>query len=588
MASVSTPGGRLAGVVRSLPKPLNGCAGASDPGGLVRMLHDVAMALESASVKAKLSGGKHSGKLSGGTHSGGTPSGRTVAKHPNAGGNPDTPLAGRAGREPSQELLEAIREHLGPRRFSLWFDEACRIVLEHEAVVIEGESRFNLDFVRRTLRGELEAAVATVCGPGTPVEFRLAESLPSVAPDVGTPAAAEEAPGAIPEGGSRQAPASRGPAKAKSRRAVSIDLAPQAPGAEVRRSTRPDGRLCRRRASLEAFVTGASNRMARAAAGMAVERPGEVSPLLVHGSSGVGKTHLLEGIATAFRERRPGLTTLMVSAEQFTTAFLQALHGGGLPAFRRSYRCVDVLLIDDLQFFIGKRATIVELHHTIDSLQRQGRQLVLAADREPAALAELGEEVAAVLEGGMTARIDTPDIEVRRGIVLGLAARRGLALDSAVVDYVAGHLTRNARELIGAINRLEASSHMLGMAVTPALAEEALADLVRASGRGVRLADIEQAICTAFGLEADSLKSSRRTRTVNHPRMLAMFLARKHTSAALAEIGSYFGRRSHSTVIAARKTVARWLDEQATVRFADASWTAEEALRRVEELLRAG
>jgi chromosomal replication initiator protein len=339
---------------------------------------------------------------------------------------------------------------------------------------------------------------------------------------------------------------------------------------------------------LESFVVGPSNRMAFAAVELAASRPGEMSPLVLHGPSGVGKTHLLEGICGLARRENPGQSTLFLSAEQFTTSFLQALHGSGLPGFRRTCRGVDLLVIDDLQFFVGKRATLMELQHTVDALHRQGKQMVFAADREIEALAELGPDLVTRLRGGMNARILPPDYDVRRGIVAAIASRRGLALPEEVVHYIASHMTRHARELAGAVNRLEATSHMLGLPITLEMAGEALSDLVRSSARSVRLADIERAVCSAFGIDSGSLKSARRGKTVNHPRMLAMFLARKHTASALAEIGSYFGRRSHSTVISAQKTVQDWVSSGSQILLAEATWDVEEAIRRVEDVLRAG
>jgi chromosomal replication initiator protein len=338
--------------------------------------------------------------------------------------------------------------------------------------------------------------------------------------------------------------------------------------------------------SLETFVSGPSNRMAVAAVELAATRPGEISPLVIHGASGVGKSHLLESLCGRFRELHPEATTVILSAEQFTTSFLQALHGSGLQGFRRACRGADVLVIDDLQFFVGKRATLMEVQQTVDALLREGRQVVFAADRDPASLDGLGSELIARLQGGIVTRIEPPDYDVRRGIVSSVAARRGLDLPDEVVHYVATHMTRHARELIGAVNRLEAASHMLGLPITAGVAAEALADLVRSSGRSVRLADVERAVCTAFGIEAGSLQSARRSRSASHPRMLAMFLARRHTSSALAEIGGYFGRRSHSTVISAQKTVDDWIARRARVLLADAEWDVEEAIRRVEEILR--
>ena len=340
--------------------------------------------------------------------------------------------------------------------------------------------------------------------------------------------------------------------------------------------------------SLDEFAVGSSNRMAYAAVELAASRLGEMSPVLLHGPSGVGKSHLLAGICHHARKVRPGLAVAMFSAEQFTTNFLQALHGSGLPGFRRSCRSVDLLAVDDLQFFVGKRATLLELQSTVDTLHRAGKQIIFASDRDVESLSGLGSELTGRLRGGMTAGIMPPDYEVRRGIVSGLAEKRQINLPINVIDFLANNVTRHARELIGGMNRLEAASHMLGTPVTLDLAREALADLVRSSARSLRLADIDQAVCAAFGISESDLKSTRRSRAVNQPRMLAMFLARKHTGAALADIGRHFGRRSHSTVVAAEKTVRKWMKSQSSIVLADATWDVEQAIRRVEDVLRAG
>jgi chromosomal replication initiator protein len=477
---------------------------------------------------------------------------------------------GSAADTRAPAIAHAIRERVGADRFAVWFGEAARISVTGPAdstapvvVTVAIGSGFSHDWLRKTFRADIEAAVEVVCGRQARIEWQ-AEECPANPP-------------ADPAPPSHRLSRERRPKK----RAENPPAAAAAPPSA--------GPVCRRLpAALESFVVGACNRMAFAAVELAVNRPGEMSPLFLHGPSGVGKTHLLEGFCGHVREQQPGVTSVFLSAEQFTTAFLQALHGSGLPGFRRSCRQADLLVIDDLQFFVGKRATLEEFQQTIDALLRNGRQMVLAADRDLDALEGLGPDLLVRLKGGMQARILPPDEDVRRGIVAGLAARRGLEMPSQVVDYVAAQITRHARELVGAVNRLEATSHMLGLPISLGMAEEALVDLVRSSRRGVRLADIERAVCTAFGIEAGSLQSAKRSRHVNHPRMLAMFLARKHTASALTDIGSYFGRRSHSTVITAQKTVSAWLARHESVQLADAAWDAEEAIRRVEDLLRVG
>jgi len=452
---------------------------------------------------------------------------------------------------PAERVRDALRGRIGPERFDVWFgDSAWRFESDADGprIVIRAGAGFTHEWLRRTFAADVEGVARGMCGADARVEWEASGT--AIAPLAASPPRIAAA---------GREPAPRSPA---GRRPVAVGL--------------------------EDFVAGPSNRMAVAAVEMVAARPGEISPLVIHGPSGVGKTHLLQAVCLRARERHPGIEAVCMSAEQFTTGFLQALHGGGLPGFRRTCRSAALLVVDDLQFFVGKRATIQELQQTVDALQRQGGQLVFGSDRDLDALGDLGSDLLTRLRGGMNARILPPDYEVRRGIVARLCAARSLAVPDDVVHHVATHMTRHARELVGAVNRLEATGHMLGVPVTLPLAEEALADLVRSSGRGVRLPDIERAVCRAFGITAGTLQSAGRSRAASHPRMLAMFLARRHTHAALTEIGGYFGRRSHSTVIAAQKTVAGWLAGRQQVVLAGAAWDAEEAVRRVEDLLRAG
>ncbi len=489
-----------------------------------------------------------------------------------------------------ERIKEVLSTKLGQERFSVWFGGNFEI---HVSEATSKEKCFRVsvfydpnypgDWLRKTFNGDvvdcatriLEGPVSVKWGPLEQAAFEVK----------------------VPTDGMKEADAARissEPIRSKVQGARgSLKKSPHEeadlPKAqETSFVTDRKARLRRPSVRLEEFSVGSSNRMAYAAVELAASRLGEMSPVLVHGPSGVGKSHLLAGICNHARQSRPGLAVAMFSAEQFTTNFLQALHGSGLPGFRRSCRAVDLLAIDDLQFFVGKRATLLELQSTVDTLHRAGKQIVFASDRDIESLSGLGSELTGRLRGGMTAGIMPPDFEVRRGIVSGLAAKRQIVLPADVVDFLANSLTRHARELIGGINRLEAASHMLGAPVTLDLAREALADLIRSSARSLRLADIEQAVCAAFGISESDLKSTRRSRAVNHPRMLAMFLARKHTGAALADIGRHFGRRSHSTVLAAEKTVRKWMTSQSSIVLADATWEVDQAIRRVEDVLRAG
>jgi chromosomal replication initiator protein len=275
-----------------------------------------------------------------------------------------------------------------------------------------------------------------------------------------------------------------------------------------------------------------------------------------------------------------------LSAEQFTTSFIEALRGGGLPSFRQKCRGSQLFLLDDLQFFAGKQRTLEELLHTIDTLIADGRQLVLASDRNLAELRELGPELTSRLSGGLVCEIEPPEFSTRLQIVGRASLEMGIDLDNEVQFTVASQITAGARELRGALHRLQTISEAYGQAITREMADKALADLVRHSTPAVRLGDVQKAVCDVFGVEPAQLRSDRKGRALSEPRMLAMWLARKYTRSAWSEIGQYFGRRSHSTVIAAHRRVEKLISMQAQIGLNERPCSVEDAIRRLELALR--
>ena len=471
------------------------------------------------------------------------------------------------------EIVSALRavlaEKVGPERFALWFGASTRLEFDGRTLTIGVPNRFFLEWIRTSFRGQIEEACAVVLATCPALRFQIDPALPD-------PQAAPEPPGKS-HGAPQHAPA-----------ALRVVCADEAEAAKGENEAPSNGHARRRFGALDTFVTGEGNRLAFASAEMVVRQPGRLNPLLLHGPTSVGKTHLLEGIWTAAQKSPRKTSAVYLSAEQFTTYFLEALRGSGLPNFRRKYRGVGLLILDDLQFFAGKRATLVELLHTVDTLLRDGRQLVFAADRPPPDLAELGPELSTRLESGMVCQIEPADYGTRLGIVAQLSQRLHVQVPPEVQEFIAARLTSHARELSGALCRLQATSEALRRPITLALAEEALAEMIRHSGRVIRLWDIEKAVCELFGLEPASLQSEDKAKRVSHPRMLAMWLARKHTRAALSEIGRYFGRRSHSTVISAQKRVNGWMAAGRSLDLAERTWTVDEAIRQVEQRLAAG
>jgi chromosomal replication initiator protein len=364
----------------------------------------------------------------------------------------------------------------------------------------------------------------------------------------------------------------------------------QAAGKDIAAGNQQSASSRNQTAGLDNFVVGPSNEYAYRSAQLIVA-PGnhKPSPLLFHGPTGVGKTHLLRAVRVEYLRRHRRARAVYLTAEQFTTEFVQAVRGSGLPSFRQKSRGAELLLIDDLQFFVGKRATLEELLHTIDALVAEGHVLVLASDRGVADLAArggLGPELVSRLAGGLACELQPPEFATRLEILRGLCPQMDLKLADDVLTMVAGQVTAGGRELRGALLRLQSLSLAYDEPISRDMAERALADLAQQSARSVRLSDVEQAVCHVFGVEPSQLRSQRKGRAVSEPRMLAMWLARKYTRAPWSEIGQFFGRRSHSTVISAHRRVERLLGEEAKIDLTGQHCTVEEAIRRVESALR--
>lgn len=465
----------------------------------------------------------------------------------------------------------ALAGKVGQERFEMWFGGRTQLEVIDGTLTVGASNEFLRNWLRTSLHEPIEAACREVLGPAASVGFVLASPPVNLQPAL------------LP-----QPPETSHPAESHdSAPTPSLKVAATPEGSSNGKPSRSD-RRSRVEAALDfrSFVRGETNKLARAAAEMVAGQPGEFSPLLIHGPTSVGKTHLLQAICTETRRNAHKLSAVYLSAEQFTSEFLQALRVGGLPSFRAKYRGLDLLAIDDLHFFAGKRATLVELLYTIDTLIRRRRQVVFAADRAPNDLRALGGELLSRLEAGMACRIEPADYPTRLGILGRMGMKMGIVLSPEVSEFVAARLNNHARELSGALCRLHALSRVTGRPVTLDMAQEALAEMIRDGSRVIRLADIEKAICDTFGLEPESLQSSRKAKSVSHPRMLAMWLARKYTRAALSEIGQYFGRRSHSTVVSAQKRVDRWIADDATLDLAEQSRKISEAIRQVEQRIR--
>lgn len=360
-----------------------------------------------------------------------------------------------------------------------------------------------------------------------------------------------------------------------------LDRAPRPP-------RRPATGRPRRWRRLGSFVVGPCNRLAHAAALSVVEAPGLcANPLVLHGPVSTGKTHLLEGIYAGLRKQNPDWRVCYTTAEEFTNRFLQGMRLGKLGIFRKHFRECDALLVDDLSFLTSKNATQEEFLHTFDALQAEGRQLVVTCDCHPKLSGDFGAELTDRLLGGALWGLVPPDAETRLAILRAKTGEADPPIGEEVLRLLAGQLRGNVRELEGAIHSLRHYSRVLGRSPDLALAREALGELMRHSVRVPQLSDVERAVCRALRMEEKALQASQRAWAVSHPRMLAMYLSRKHTSAAYSEIGRYFGKRNHSTVVAAEKKIRRWIEEDASLALGEQRLRIREVIELIErELLR--
>ncbi|MDR1493869.1 MAG: hypothetical protein LBT05_14300 [Planctomycetaceae bacterium] len=333
------------------------------------------------------------------------------------------------------------------------------------------------------------------------------------------------------------------------------------------------------------FVTGTSNRLAVHAAELAVQYTGKISPIYIFGPTSVGKTHILEAIKSCLRRDLQAKPPLLMTAEQFTSAFIDGLKQG-IPLFRNKFRGISALLIDDIPFFEGKDSTQTEFLRTLDQLKNQGVQIVLTGDRSVAALSDiLKPEIVARIEAGMPCEIKPAEHETLLKIFQQMATSRNLKLPENVCQYVVTNLPTHARQLSGAINRLHATVLSGGKPITLELAETILEDLIRNNSRPIRLQDVEKAVCETLQLNSQTLQSRSRAKQTTQPRMLAMWLARKYTRSALSEIGRYFGNRSHSTVVSAQKKIDQWIQSTPEIGFTNSSLSITDVIQKVEHIL---
>lgn len=334
----------------------------------------------------------------------------------------------------------------------------------------------------------------------------------------------------------------------------------------TRQQTRVHRQLPNPKYTFENFVVGASNQFAHAASLAVAEAPAQAyNPFFIYGGVGLGKTHLLNSIGN-FVMQKGDLRIVYLTTEQFTNEVINSIRYDKMMELRRRYRNIDMLLIDDIQFLAGKERTQEEFFHTFNALYEARKQIVLSSDRFPKEMPSMEERLRSRFEWGLIADLQQPDIETRIAILKKKSEEEGIVIGDDVIHLLAEGLKSNIRELEGALIRLGAYSTLTGQAITTDMVKTVLRDLLGSKKKVITLEDVQDVVARRFQVKVSELKSKRRTKTVVHPRQIAMYLSRELTAASFPEIGREFGGKDHTTIIHACRQIEKAIERDNSIR----------------------
>lgn len=311
-----------------------------------------------------------------------------------------------------------------------------------------------------------------------------------------------------------------------------------------------------RKFDFDTFVEGKSNQLSRAASLQVAERPGDAyNPLFIYGGVGLGKTHLMHAIGNSILKNNPEAKVLYLHSERFVADMVKALQTNSINEFKRFYRSLNALLIDDIQFFAGKDRSQEEFFHTFNALLEGHQQIILTSDRYPKEIEGVEERLKSRFGWGLTVAVEPPELETRVAILISKAEQSNIELPYEVAFFIAKRIRSNVRELEGALRRVIANSHFTGKSITIDFVHEALRDLLALQDKLVTIENIQKTVAEYYKVKVADLLSKRRSRSIARPRQMAMALAKELTNHSLPEIGDHFGGRDHTTVIHACRKI---------------------------------
>jgi chromosomal replication initiator protein len=435
-----------------------------------------------------------------------------------------------------QTCSSQLEQELTPQQFSAWIKPLAPLDYEEGRLRIAAPNRFKLDWVKTQFASRITSLAADYWQAPVEVLFVL---------DPRTTAAKKPAPvPAAPAGNNGQA--------AEPIEAIDRFEQPVAESSARREQSRINTAL-----TFDSFVTGKANQLARAAAIQVANNPGvSYNPLFLYGGVGLGKTHLIHAIGNQVMAENPNVRIRYIHAEQYVRDVVTAYQRKGFDDFKRYYHSLDLLLIDDIQFFAGKSRTQEEFFYAFEALIAAKNQIIITSDTYPKEITGMDDRLISRFDSGLTVAVEPPELEMRVAILLKKASQEGAVLSDDVAFFVAKHLRSNVRELEGALRKILAYSRFHGKDITIDVVKEALKDLLSVQNRQISVENIQKTVADFFNIKVADMYSKKRPANIARPRQIAMYLAKELTQKSLPEIGELFGGRDHTTVLHAVRKIA--------------------------------
>ena len=473
-----------------------------------------------------------------------------------------------------QQCVDLLRDELPAQQFNTWI-RPLQIEAEGDELRVYAPNRFVLDWVNDKYLSRLLELLGERSSGMPPALSLLIGSKRSAAARASVPVAssAPAAPPAPTTSSLAPAPVTAFAGSEPSRASFdpSNGSAPQQP-VRTERTVQVEGALkhtsyLNRTFTFENFVEGKSNQLARAAAWQVADNPKHgYNPLFLYGGVGLGKTHLMHAVGNHLLKKNPNAKVVYLHSERFVADMVKALQLNAINEFKRFYRSVDALLIDDIQFFAKKERSQEEFFHTFNALLEGGQQVILTSDRYPKEIEGLEERLKSRFGWGLTVAVEPPELETRVAILMKKADQAKVDLPHDAAFFIAQRIRSNVRELEGALKRVIAHSHFMGRDITIELIRESLKDLLALQDKLVSIDNIQRTTAEYYKIKISDLLSKRRSRSVARPRQVAMALSKELTNHSLPEIGDAFGGRDHTTVLHACRKIAELRESDADIR----------------------